>query len=390
MGKKSKKKKNNTPKVTEVKSVLLTVKEDGSLAIAANQDGSIAYEVETVEVPPDQNDENENVNEPENKVSTNILKLFVVMAIIFCLAYFGNMLRLYLAPRHVDITINTMDDSININTEVPAHSIGEALEKLGIYVSDMDVVLPYLTEKLEDNTSIEITKRLPSRVTVAGKEQNMILTPGTIEEVLAFNNIEYDEDDIVSPKLTKSVNVNSDIEIKDVEIVIKKKKKKIGFEEKIILDPNVASGVLVEDEGKEGKALYTYTYTYVNGKKTDTKKEFTKWISKPQDHVIHLGTSATGHSGEVSIRRTFTSNTTAYYAGKNGRGALGTRCHYGTVAVDPRVFPYGSTFWISGYGFGYANDCGGAIKGTKLDLYMRSNRECYRWGRRWVTAYLLG
>ena len=382
--KKKKKKKNTKPEVTEVKSVFLTVKDDGSLAIAANEDGSIAYEVEKIEIPTDYE------KAAETKVSTNILKLLLVLIIIFALGYGGNMLRLYLAPRHVDITINTMDDSYNIQTEVAAHTVGDALEKLGIYVSDMDVVLPYTTEKLNDNESIEITKRLPSRVTVAGKEQNVILTPGTIEEVLEFNNIEYDEDDIVYPKLTKTVSLGSDIEIKDVEVVTKTKKKKIGFEEKIILDPKVASGVMVEDKGEEGKALYTYTYTYVNGEKTDTKTEFTKWLKKPQDHVIHLGTSATGQSGEVSIRRTFTSNTTAYYAGKKGRGALGTACHYGTVAVDPKVFPYGSTFWIAGYGFGYANDCGGAIKGTKLDLYMRSNKECYRWGRRWVTAYLLG
>ena len=386
MGKKSKKKKteNTEPEVTEVKSVFLTVKDDGSLAIAANEDGSIAYEIEKIETPTDYE------KAAESKLSTNFLKLFIILAVIFCLGFFGNMLRTHLAPKHINVVINTMDDSFSMDAEVAASTVGAALDKLGVYVSDMDVVLPYKSEKLTEDANIEITKRLPSRVTVAGEEQNIILTPGTVEEVLEFNNIEYDEDDIVYPKLTKSVQLGSDIEVKDVVVVTKQKKKKVGYEDKIILDPDVTSGVIVEDEGKEGKALYTYTYTYVNGEKTDTQKEFTKWISKPQDHVIHLGTSATGQSGEVSIRRTFTSNTTAYYAGKNGRGALGTRCHYGTVAVDPKVFPYGSTFWIAGYGFGYANDCGGAIKGTKLDLYMRSNRECYRWGRRWVTAYLLG
>ena len=386
MGKKSKKKKteNTEPEVTEVKSVFLTVKDDGSLAIAANEDGSIAYEIEKIETPTDYE------KAAESKLSTNFLKLFIILAVIFCLGFFGNMLRTHLAPKHINVVINTMDDSFSMDAEVAASTVGAALDKLGVYVSDMDVVLPYKSEKLTEDANIEITKRLPSRVTVAGEEQNIILTPGTVEEVLEFNNIEYDEDDIVYPKLTKSVQLGSDIEVKDVVVVTKQKKKKVGYEDKIILDPDVTSGVIVEDEGKEGKALYTYTYTYVNGEKTDTQKEFTKWISKPQDHVIHLGTSATGQSGEVSIRRTFTSNTTAYYAGKNGRGALGTRCHYGTVAVDPKVFPYGSTFWIAGYGFGYANDCGGAIKGTKIDLYMRSLKECYRWGRRYVDAYLLG
>ena len=217
------------------------------------------------------------------------------------------------------------------------------------------------------------------------------MSPGTIEENLEANNITYDEDDIVSPKPSKRMKCGTKLVVKEVHKVVKKKEKTVpskGY--RTILDPSIASGVMTETAAVDGVAVYKYTYTYVNGKKTDTKKKFVKWKVEPQDRLLRLGTGSTGQSGTVSIRRTFTSNTTAYYCGSNARGALGTRCYYGTCAVDPKVFPYGSRFWVQGYGYCVANDCGGAIKGTKLDLYMTSTKQCFRWGRRWVTAYLLG
>lgn len=60
-----------------------------------------------------------------------------------------------------------------------------------------------------------------------------------------------------------------------------------------------------------------------------------------------------------------------------------------TIAVDPRVIPYGSKVYIPALGRTYiAEDCGGGIKGNKVDIYMASYKDCYNFGVRNLTAYI--
>lgn len=64
--------------------------------------------------------------------------------------------------------------------------------------------------------------------------------------------------------------------------------------------------------------------------------------------------------------------------------ATGTRPAKGTIAVDPAVIPYGTKLHVEGYGYGKALDCGGAINGKIIDVWLDSYEECISWGRRTV------
>lgn len=54
-----------------------------------------------------------------------------------------------------------------------------------------------------------------------------------------------------------------------------------------------------------------------------------------------------------------------------------------TIAVDPTVIPYGSEVIINGHTY-IAEDCGGAIKGNRVDILFATHEEALTWGRRTV------
>ena len=70
--------------------------------------------------------------------------------------------------------------------------------------------------------------------------------------------------------------------------------------------------------------------------------------------------------------------------------ASGTVAQAGrTIAVDPSVYPYGTVFDIGGVEY-VAEDCGGAIKGNRIDVYFDDHQEAREFGRQEVFAIVKG
>ena len=51
------------------------------------------------------------------------------------------------------------------------------------------------------------------------------------------------------------------------------------------------------------------------------------------------------------------------------------------IAVDPKLIPYGSWVWIEDLGWYQAQDCGGAIKGFRLDVLTATEADAMKYGR---------
>ena len=74
----------------------------------------------------------------------------------------------------------------------------------------------------------------------------------------------------------------------------------------------------------------------------------------------------------------------------NGITSTGTTAVAGrTIAVDPAVIPYGTKVLINGVTY-IAEDCGGAIKGNRIDVYFDSHREALKFGVQYADVYIIG
>jgi len=67
----------------------------------------------------------------------------------------------------------------------------------------------------------------------------------------------------------------------------------------------------------------------------------------------------------------------------------GTKVCRGVVSVDLRVIPLGTKLYIENYGEAIALDCGGAIKGNRIDLYMDTKKEAMEFGRNNLKVWIL-
>lgn len=86
---------------------------------------------------------------------------------------------------------------------------------------------------------------------------------------------------------------------------------------------------------------------------------------------------------EMKVRATAYSNDPITSTGKKPRP-------YHTIAVDPKVIPYGTRIYIPEFNKVFiAEDCGGAIKGNRIDIYMNNEYECRQWGVRNITIIIL-
>lgn len=174
---------------------------------------------------------------------------------------------------------------------------------------------------------------------------------------------------------------------------------------------------VVLTKGRDGELLLSEFVCYVNSVETQRELlEQTRTLA-PRTEIQALGTGGVTGPGitqepiigdgvillptgeKLDYTRVDYVRATAYThsdPGCTSTTATGTKVHHGTVAVDPRYIPYGTRMFIMAsdgsyiYGLCEAEDCGGDIKGDRVDLYLPNTEACMEFGRRRCTVYFLG
>ena len=287
----------------------------------------------------------------------------------------------------------------------------EVLAEAGIEVSRADIV-----EMNEEGMRPEITVLRNQIIYINNGGQQMVTNSYglTVGELLKSLNLELNEGDAIDVALETmtydGMELNIDRWTTSTEFVYEE----VPFETEYVQTSKMLKGdEKIVTEGVNGELKHTAKVVFFNGQEVSREIIATEQTAEPVNQVIKQGTFEAEQGkltigdgvivtadGEVyTYNRTMSVKATAYTHTDKGCDkitATGTTVHWGTVAVDPKLIPYGTKMFIVSndgkfvYGLSAAEDCGGSIKGNRIDLYMPTTKQCFSFGVRNCTIYFLG
>lgn len=257
---------------------------------------------------------------------------------------------------------------------------------------------------------ISIDRAFPVSLQVDGVQETVMITGGTVEELLRQQNALPDNDDILSHPMGMYLAPGDEIVVNRVltkQTVVEEAIPFETVERETSLIPVGRTRLL--QSGTEGKQTLTYEQTIVDGAVTEEVLVSNQVSVEPTDHITLVGTGAPvsdldfgyemDENGKpVGYQKVLTEQVaTGYSAGKGAWGASGMDLHYGYVAVNPAVIPYGTKLYIATpdnsfvYGYAIAADTGiGLLQGViDVDLYYETYLESCLNSRRIVEIYIL-
>ena len=292
-----------------------------------------------------------------------------------------------------------------------ATEAADVLAEAGVELNRADII-----EMNEEGMRPEITVRRIQMIRI-NNGGNYIVTSSygeTVGELLERSNMALNEGDAIDVALETMTYDGMELNIDRWTTTTEFVYEEIPFETEYVQTNKMLVGdEKVVSEGLNGELKHIAKVTCFNGKEVSREIISTQEIVAPVNQVIEQGTFE-AEKGKLTIKdgvivtadgeiytykRTMQAKATAYThtdAGCDMITATGTTVHWGTVAVDPRQIPYGTKMFIVSndgkyvYGVSTAEDCGGSIKGNRIDLYMPTTSECYTFGVRNCTVYFIG
>lgn len=309
----------------------------------------------------------------------------------------------------------TDGEQVTVHTSF-ASDPAKVLDEIGLELDENDF---YTTAAGDGVSEITVQRGQIVHVNYCGKKMDLSTYGESLGELLTRNGIQTYGHYTVSVPLQTATYDGMQVQIGDVVHSQETYTVELPFETVYCEDPSLPAGQeKVVVGGSNGQLLCSAEVVYVNAQEQSRIVVDETVVESPVNQIVAVGVGAEETEqteadeifiGDGIIRLptgevlTFTSSD-SYYAtaythldeGCDMVTATGTRVKWGTVAVDPKKIPYGTRMFIVAedgsyiYGLATAEDCGGAIKGNRIDLYMPTHKEAFRFGRRQCTVYFLG
>lgn len=284
-----------------------------------------------------------------------------------------------------------------------ACTVGELLEQNGVDYGADDIITPDLDEWLTEDTEVKVVRvtyetdsvveAIPFEIetietdTLPKGEQRIVQYGASGEKETVFNVTLHD-----------GVEASREVMRERVRTVPRSCRIQQGTAE-----PEVREIATPDDVQQPVNA--TSASAYAAGQAGDTTALSTAGRSQVwsvpagiRDDTVNKVITA-GDGSSFSYSSVINVKATAYHRVEEGGliTATGTTTRYGTVAVDPRVIPLGSRVYVVSeggdrswsYGPGLAEDTGGLIKGSRVDLFFMTGEEAEDFGVRAAKVYIL-
>ncbi|WP_349305516.1 ubiquitin-like domain-containing protein [Bacillus sp. FJAT-50079] len=293
-----------------------------------------------------------------------------------------------------------------------AKTVEEFFASENITVSEHDKINFSLEDKLIDNMNLTIERAFPLVLKDGnGEEEEAWTTSATVADFLVQQGVTLGNLDRVEPMLDENVEPNGVVNVIRVEKVTDVVEEPIDFAVVTKKDESLAKGTeKVVQEGEKGLLKKEFEVTKENGVEVSRTLIAESKLKDSADKIVAVGTkelvaqvsrgqasaaSTASEAAPSSGKELYVDATafTAYCNGCSGVTATGINLRSNpnakVIAVDPNVIPLGSKVWVEGYGNAIAGDTGGAIKGNRIDVFVPTKEQAYRFGTKKVKIRIL-
>lgn len=295
------------------------------------------------------------------------------------------------------------------------------LDELGLLLDEDDT---FTTQSALGISEITVRRAKAVTVYISGEPLEMNTTAETVGDLLPLLNVEDANSVELSLAADTPLAEGMEITVRSIRNCVETYTTELPSNIIYCQDASLPEGLeQVVTQGRPGQQVNTVSVRYVDGVEVSRTPVSQEILQQPVDTLIAVGTARPVQEAEVeaampidsiiigdgtitlpdgqvlTFTETWQVRATAYNhldEGCDMYTATGTTVRIGTVAVDPRYIPYGTRMFIVSndgeyvYGIATAEDCGGAIKHDRIDLYFPTLTECFQFGRRDCTIYFLG
>ncbi len=311
-------------------------------------------------------------------------------------------------------TVNIIADGETVTEKVPVGTVENALDYLNIKLSKNDVVSCDVKEEVTDGMEIEVTRVSYREVTSLAKiafesetvysdklekGKKKVTTKGTDGEVRnivrqtmvsgTVVDTEYVSYEVIKEAVNEVVTVGTKETAAEpaTEKATSPQKKTNKTTAKKTAESETVQTVENHDDDDD------YNYNYNNTETDDySDNDYSSFPTKNVGGNVFYDENGNA----VSYTACYQGTGTAYTAPYGSLTATGNPACVGGVAVNPNIIPYGSKLYIVSddglvYGYATAIDTGGALMDGRVlvDVFYDTEDECYVFGRRDVTVYVL-